>query len=869
MKICGWVVLVESGGQASVEVRFKAFDRAYDGDVRAGNCVRGTGAWRGPSVVAESVWPCEYVWRYEVERSSVWSYIWTYPIVQTTATAIYHTRHTAAATNATDECSSLDRGNSESVGGSSGSIDLSFTKPGVTLQISSIIFEVPNPAVHVPTRHTFGANFCRFGKHINKTLLPAVWDIVIPTSIHHALEQSVASLVAAHSVFGDSLNAMMQSSPPTRATQRPASPTDSSQYSVNLAALDLDSRSNASATPPLPAQYVDKVLSEDIDGPTDFTLNMEKWMRGRGDPKGKGTVRSAKSGLRSVQEREDEARAVQEAQNVTGGGENGGLSTPRKEAQDEHSASHHTPNTSPPKESVFDGPSQHENDVNDSSDWDPYGEASTPQPPVHKQFLQPTVEDYHSELTLAHPPSARAPPAVSKEGGVGVAETVSQEKLPIKTEEPFFPGRPSSETLSPTRSSVFQPSAPLGQNPTPETSEAAHFSVHLNDLRAKCTQLERSNAALSKAVDEERRMRAEEREVHEAKLAEAARRERDLVEMKDRAYAHKENFRREFAELKEKLREREGVQGGWEEERLKREHEGDMEGMRVRMERQKGDSDQEIRALERDLELVRRSRDDAEEDARTAREELDRWRDGQDAEFDRLRFELGDDGEGARERVAELEENLKAAQLEKEKLLAARNAAEDNASALRMELAETKRAQTAEMTKVTVDRHSAVKLAEDLQAELKKLRRQLQEQHVTHTAEISRLQLSHDQDSPSAELDTLRAEVDAKQSSLNTAILERDALQDSLESTSSRLRTAEQALVDLDEVNATLDARVSDAIRRRETYWRGRVGELERERVVMARALMRGWGREECGVELPEREGDGQVFEYKFLKGKG
>ena len=75
----------------------------------------------------------------------------------------------------------------------------------------------------------------------------------------------------------------MQSSPPTRAWERPSSPARS-QYSLDLGALDLDSDSDRST----PRQHVDRVFSEDIDGPSDFTLNMgnvdERWYAGERHP---------------------------------------------------------------------------------------------------------------------------------------------------------------------------------------------------------------------------------------------------------------------------------------------------------------------------------------------------------------------------------------------------------------------------------------------------------------------------------------------------------------------------------------------------------------------------------------------------------
>lgn len=64
-------------------------------------------------------------------------------------------------------------------------------------------------------------------------------------------------------------------------------------------------------------------------------------------------------------------------------------------------------------------------------------------------------------------------------------------------------------------------------------------------------------------------------------------------------------------------------------------------------------------------------------------------------------------------------------------------------------------------------------------------------------------------------------------------------------------------------VNAELEARFAEAVEDRESVWRGRVQLLFREREMMGKALMWGWGREEEGAKgARERE---QRYRYKFV----
>jgi hypothetical protein len=69
----------------------------------------------------------------------------------------------------------------------------------------------------------------------------------------------------------------MQSSPPRGASPRmiPTSPA-TSRYELDLDALE----GSSTASSPVAERTIPRILSEDIDGPSDFTINMMDWMKG-------------------------------------------------------------------------------------------------------------------------------------------------------------------------------------------------------------------------------------------------------------------------------------------------------------------------------------------------------------------------------------------------------------------------------------------------------------------------------------------------------------------------------------------------------------------------------------------------------------
>ncbi|KAG9661048.1 hypothetical protein KCU95_g7831, partial [Aureobasidium melanogenum] len=143
---------------------------------------------------------------------------------------------------------------------------------------------------------------------------------------------------------------------------------DQTQYSLDLDALNLDDEPSALDSPSV-HRVVDKIHSDDIDGPTDFTVNLAKYFR--------GTPR--KQPLPAWEEQQDLFDET----------------TP-------DFLTNSSPNQSPR--------------LNRSTQSEPGADDTTPRPgqpdfeQAKKNMLQPTVEDYYSELTPARPASINLTP---------------------------------------------------------------------------------------------------------------------------------------------------------------------------------------------------------------------------------------------------------------------------------------------------------------------------------------------------------------------------------------------------------------------------------------------------------------------------
>ncbi|TKA69785.1 hypothetical protein B0A55_08813 [Friedmanniomyces simplex] len=685
----------------------------------------------------------------------------------------------------------------------------------------------------------------------------------------------------------------MQSSPPVRAWDRPSSPAES-QYSLDLGALGLESRDDESS--PVAKQRVDGVLSEDIDGPSDFTLNMASWMRG--GTMGKGTMRSARSGLQSLRE--------QEAQDDDGERKHGErLEVPHSpvHVDEEHTkaTSNHTPDHSLPKDSPWHERASFRDEQEASldkeeSDWDPYAPSGTPQPPAHKHFLQPTVEDYHSEFTPARLPSAsaHAPSLRIPTNSVPRSELASPQHS-----EPDTPGRPSSETLSPIRSPERSPVLPRSQSvqvSSPFTEPEAHGELErqMQQLQGRCRQLESLNSALKQALDEEQRIRRQEKALHAKLIGDANKREADAAVLKEQPQQRADDLRQELSEQKQRAASLQNQldRQGQEVEQAERRHADEVGKLRDELEAEHADREQKMKDMKLELALALRGKEASEDTARLHREELEKFRDSEAAEMEQLRHEL----QQARTSIASAEKRLKDLGVEMESLRNEKAKAEQAADAIRNELAALQRTQNEQTTRLTDDQRHAIEKEETALQQIKDLQQQLRDEQTSHDSEIEQLESAHEQALGAARgtVDAAHGEQEAQQSQLNDAILERDAAQDTLAelqahriatesdltplradlettkadlaNSQSRLATAttelaslRETLADSEAVNAALDASVSDALRKREVHWRGKLAESERERRVMAKALLHQWGREEVGVDDP------QAYAYKYV----
>lgn len=574
----------------------------------------------------------------------------------------------------------------------------------------------------------------------------------------------------------------MQSSPPTRAWERPSSPAHS-QYSLDLGALDVDSNSGRS-TPP-PHQHVDRILSEDIDGPSDFTLNMGKWMKGG---TGKSTNRS-KAVLQTLRE--------QGIESPTGDSDDAQSLPESSHKGDVRTNSHHTPTGSPPRESVW-RKSNHEE--GDESEWDPYSEASTPKPPAHKE-LQPTVEDYYSEIMPTHfqfAQSLRSKNGRESKDGDGA--------------------RASSPTLSP----VIQRTNGSKDN----------LELELLRLQNRCLQLENLNNTLTQALKAEREKRSKEAAEHNTHAENAVRREKELLDTRDDATRRVQDFKRELERQKEASQSYRAESESESEQirLLKEDHDIELQKLKTELEKLKAQHGRELRTLQQEHDLVRRNRDEAEETARALRSEMD------EIELNRLSVGL-DQNEMPPSGV--------------------RSSAE-------RELVELRATQEREAKRAETEKQRNAEHTAELQQSIKDLRKQLFDEQVVHDAELLQMEEKHQQpnNSNSSELEDLRNDLEAKQSLLNDLTIDRDAAQDDLATTREELESIKSQLADVQAVSAAMDARISDAMRRREAYWRARLEKEEKERAVMAKALLHQWGREEVGIDAP------QGYEFKYLDRK-
>ncbi|KAF1346097.1 hypothetical protein BDV97DRAFT_359751 [Delphinella strobiligena] len=255
------------------------------------------------------------------------------------------------------------------------------------------------------------------------------------------------------------------------------SPSQQTQYSLDLDALNLDDSGSLS---PIQSPKPDKIASDEIEGPTDFTINMGKWMKGGGTPqkrRGIGTWNFTsldkaldEESIIGAQEAMIKDEVSPTAPSEIADSANG-QSDPSARANsidkaseaedsnhDNNKHAHGTPNTElyPDADNSAKGnDTLHDLTLNgitegsvtprreeESSIWEPQYNSSSLRLTRPKNLLQPTVEDYNSELTPARPLSVVQQPTFS---------LTPEPPRRAASAHPFSPGRPSSPTLSPVR----------------------------------------------------------------------------------------------------------------------------------------------------------------------------------------------------------------------------------------------------------------------------------------------------------------------------------------------------------------------------------------------------------------------------------
>ncbi|KAK4959500.1 hypothetical protein LTR66_013090 [Elasticomyces elasticus] len=568
-----------------------------------------------------------------------------------------------------------------------------------------------------------------------------------------------------------------------------------SQYSIDLGALDANSKSST----PLPQRQVDKIMSEDVEGPSDFTMNMEKWMRGsvKTTQMQSSSVIEVPLGLEDAQDGDHEKvpensqHAAQDDQVKDDEGTNEDRDIPEDYPEDDLTLD----------DSILPPASQDEPD----SIWDPdYG---TPALPQAKNLLQPTVEDYYSELT------------------------------PAQRRRVLSAGRTSSPTLSPVRSPVIlrraerpaqaPASAPVTSRNTSTDGTPADSLVHT--LHANATR-SGSQPAPERA---------------QTPTVPSNRTDQDTIAA----------LKREIEKLQSELSVSRKAED--EAQKASQHHRTELKGLidayttgTRRLQLDLESSRRSRQELEKSLAATRAQRDSSEKDSRAAK-----------AEWNRVAHALQDAEEQHAldvEKIEKLRAEVVDIRDESERL---EQKSQDDMRDLQQELALLRLNQ--DETSQTPDSHQqkAAEAAEALQAQLAQLRQQVQDQPAAITAQLTRFRLEEEAKRASEQqsaLDDAKEALQQSQTQLQSIQTECDDALRKLKQTTDELATLKEVHA---EVNEALDAKICATLKRREKYWVARMDEMAREREVMAKTLLRQWGREDCGVAAG---GAPQEFEYRY-----
>ncbi|RDI84299.1 hypothetical protein Vi05172_g5551 [Venturia inaequalis] len=692
--------------------------------------------------------------------------------------------------------------------------------------------------------------------------------------------------------------ATMPSSPPRRIHSRASSvSSNSSQYSLNLDALMPPDENDESS---LMAQQsrthaIDVVNSEDIDGPTDFTQNMEHWM--------------------SI-----ELPTVVEPTKLEG--------APKKDME-EYVGSDDTPSTTKHVPTKHDSP--FEKPLDEPLDAAPPEleppSPSTPRtvveltsPPSRPMTRQATVEDYEDTPVRPRDPPSEGPPTIP-EATPGPSETERSLEIALET---------LRVDLAWVRNQM-------------EQQEHRHARLLTETKTAHETQLRKAQDAHSLQLGhKDAQIRHQDEQLEEAKreivtlgreLEELGSEKARVTEELSCLQENHDTLQANAIKLKHALKDTEQ-----DMIRLRSEHAEKCQRLEI-------EYHQEISTIEAEAEetalnaLEARSRNQsilAEIEAahrqelsaigskhcevlstmKAEAEQLLSLQDQTAVQIDALteeraglRLKLDEVEAAHRRQVAELENQAKlAAKISPEKhphekqlqLLQEQTSAQINAltkerDLLQFQLAETEDEHRQELSTIeaeaedtvinAVEKHTRKEEQSSAQIALLTKERDLllskiKDQKSRNARSQSEFELATaafgtkvDEMTTNnavltADLHRLRVKlsntVRMAESKINAALEENRKLSTELQATDRELQAANEKLRLANEksnaINAQFDKTVKDMLRKKDKEWRGRFADLQRERNIIGKVLMKEWGEKECGPMEPQ-----QGYRYKYV----
>ncbi|MCJ1437615.1 hypothetical protein MMC27_007002 [Xylographa pallens] len=154
-----------------------------------------------------------------------------------------------------------------------------------------------------------------------------------------------------------------------------------------------------------------------------------------------------------------------------------------------------------------------------------------------------------------------------------------------------------------------------------------------------------------------------------------------------------------------------------------------------------------------------------------------------------------------------------------------------------------------------------------LQRSIKSLRLPKAEETVAKSPAKARSAIAPNQEADTTEL---RSAVRALSSKLKTAQVELLKAQEDVrqlrQEAEEQKREQREREQDHEAVNRALEEQFTDVVEKREREWRRRMRVVLRDREVMGKVLLHGWGKEEVGEREREDGEKGMGYRYRFLK---